>query len=50
MKTDVYMLELWNRGVSELLFFYVKMSNSSVMSWRDRLQFVEFMMMAVYTK
>jgi hypothetical protein len=50
MKTDVYMLELWNRGVSEWLLFSIKMSNSSATSWRDRLQFVELMMMAVYTK
>jgi hypothetical protein len=44
MKTDVHMLELWNRGVSERLLFNVKMSNSSAISWRDRLQFVELMM------
>jgi hypothetical protein len=50
MKTDVYVLELWNRGVSEWLLFNVKMSNSSAISWRDRLQFVEPMKMAVYTK
>jgi hypothetical protein len=47
MKTDVYMLELWNRGVSEWLLSSVKISNSSAMSWRDRLQFVALMMMAV---
>jgi hypothetical protein len=38
MKTDVYVLELWNRGVSEWLLFNVKRSNSSAISWRDRLQ------------
>jgi hypothetical protein len=31
MKTDVYVLELWNRGVSEWLLFNVKMSNSSAL-------------------
>jgi hypothetical protein len=50
MTTDIYVLELWNRGVSEWLLFNVKMSNSSAISWRDRLQFVELMMMAVYAK
>ena len=50
MKTDVYMLELSNRGVSEWLSFNVKMSNSSAISWRDRLQLVELMMMIVFTK
>jgi hypothetical protein len=50
MKTDVYMLELWNRGVSERLLFNVNMSNSSAISCRDRLQFFELMMMAVNTK
>ena len=45
MKTAVYMLELWNGGVSEWLLFNVKMSNSSAISRRDRLQFVELMMM-----
>jgi hypothetical protein len=50
MKTDVYMLEQWNRGVSEWLLFNVKRSNSSAISWRDRLQFVELMMMAIYAK
>jgi hypothetical protein len=44
MKTDVYMLKLWNRGVSEWLLFNVKRSNSSAISWRDRLQFVVPMM------
>jgi hypothetical protein len=37
-------------GVSERLLFNVNMSNSSAISWRDRLQFVEPMKMAVYTK
>ena len=50
MKTNVYMLELSNRGVSEWLSFNVKMSNSSAISWRDRLQLVELMMMIVFTK
>jgi hypothetical protein len=44
MKTDVYMLKLWNRGVSEWLLFNVKRSNSSAISCRDRLQFVVPMM------
>jgi len=52
MKTDVYSLELWNRGVSVWLLpvFSVKMSNCSAISWRDRLQFFELMMMVVLTK
>jgi hypothetical protein len=32
MKTNVYMLELSNRGVSEWLSFNVQMSNSSAIS------------------
>ena len=35
MKTDVYMLEIWNKGVNEWLLFNVKRSNSSAISWRD---------------
>ena len=32
------------------MVFNVNMSNSSAISWRDRLQFVKLMMMAVSTK
>jgi len=50
MKIDVYILELSNRGVSEWLLFNVNMSNSSAISWRDRLSCDKLLMMAVYAK
>jgi hypothetical protein len=50
LKISQLFLELWNIGVSKWLLFSVTMSNSSVISWRDRLQFLKLMVMAHFYK